>query len=80
MGFRTIAIEQRSGEVWQVLGAIRGEFGRYNDVVARLAKQLSTAANSVDDLGKRTRIMNRKLADVVKLPDQEAAKLLGLEL
>lgn len=77
MGFRTLAIEKRSSEVWQVLGAVQSEFVKYNEVVDTLSRQLNTAANSVKKLGTRTRAMTRKLRDVEKLPDAEAQKLLG---
>ncbi len=77
MGFRSLAIEKRSSEVWQILGAVRGEFGKYNEVVDKLSKQLSTAAKSVESLGIRTRAMNRKLRDVEKLPEATAEILLG---
>lgn len=77
MGFRSLAIETRSAEVWQILGAVRTEFGKYNEVVDRLSKQLTTAAKSVETLGLRTRAMNRKLRDVEKLPDDTAQTLLG---
>ena len=80
MGFRSLAIEKRSSEVWQVLGAVQQEFGKYNKVVEQLGKQLSTAANSVDSLGRRTRAMTRTLRQVEKLPsDMNAAEVLGLE-
>ncbi|WP_368744574.1 DNA recombination protein RmuC [Desertibaculum subflavum] len=79
MGFRSVAIEKRSSEVWQVLGAVRSEFGRYNEVVDRIAKQLNTAAKSVETLGTRTRTMNRKLRDVETLPDEAAQALLGFD-
>lgn len=77
MGFRTLAIQKRSSEVWQVLSAIRTEFGKYGETVDKLKKQLETAANTIDHLGQRTRSMNRKLKDVQTLPDQEAQTLLG---
>ncbi|MEN3953061.1 DNA recombination protein RmuC [Iodidimonas sp. SYSU 1G8] len=77
MGFRSLALEKRSSEVWQVLGAIKGEFGNYNDVVKRLSSQLETAARSVEKLGVRTRAMNRKLRDVETLPGIDAQTLLG---
>jgi DNA recombination protein RmuC len=79
MGFRSLAIEKRSSEVWQVLGAVRSEFAKYNEVVDRIGKQLTTAAKSVETLGTRTRAMNRKLRDVERLPDAKAQALLGLE-
>lgn len=77
MGFRSLAIEKRSSEVWQILGAVRSEFGKYNEVVDKLSKQLSTAAKSVENLGIRTRAMNRTLRDVEKLPEATAEILLG---
>jgi len=77
MGFRSLAIEKRSSEVWQILGAVRGEFGKYNEVVDKLSKQLSTAAKSVESLGIRTRAMKRTLRDVEKLPEATAEILLG---
>jgi DNA recombination protein RmuC len=80
MGFRSLAIERRSGEVWKVLGAVQTEFGKYNAVVEKLGSQLATAAKSVDSLGTRTRAMNRRLRDVEKLPDGMAAStLLGFD-
>jgi DNA recombination protein RmuC len=78
MGFRSLALQKRSSEVWQLLGAIKGEFDKYGDVVGSLARQLNAASNSVDSLGKRTRAMSRKLKDVEVLSDQQASKrLLG---
>ncbi|HEX5281775.1 MAG TPA: DNA recombination protein RmuC [Micropepsaceae bacterium] len=78
MGFRSLAIEKRSSEVWQVLAAVRTEFGNYNSVVDKLARNLSTAAKSVEDLGRRTRVMGRKLKDVEQLEPAAAQTLLGL--
>ena len=69
VGFRTLAIEKRSSEVWQVLGAVKTEFGKYNMVVDGLAKQLNTALGSVEKLGTRTRAMSRTLRNVHDLPD-----------
>src|SRR5579883_365234 len=79
MGFRSVAIEKRSSEVWQVLGAVRGEFEKYNAAVEGLGKHLGTAANSVAELARRTRVMHRKLKNVETLPAPEAAALLGLD-
>jgi DNA recombination protein RmuC len=78
MGFRSLAIEKRSSEVWQVLGAVRSEFMKHGDVVDTLRKQLNTAVNTIDRLGTRTRVMNRALKDVEVLPDSQATALLGL--
>jgi len=79
MGFRSLAIEKRSSEVWEILGAVRNEFGKYNTVVTRLARQLNTAAKSVEALGVRTRAMDRKLGGGDKLPPGTAQLLLGAQ-
>jgi DNA recombination protein RmuC len=64
MGFRTLAIQKRSGEVWRVLGEAKTEFEKYGQVWDRLKKQLETAQNTVDEAGKRTRAVARKLRAV----------------
>ncbi len=68
MGFRTLAIEKRSSEVWSILGAVKSEFGRFGDVLANTKKQLQTVANSIDAAETRTRQIERKLKDVESLP------------
>lgn len=80
MGFRSLAIAKRTSEVWQILGAIRSEFGKYGDVVDRLRNQLNTAVNTIDNLGTRTRAMNRKLREVEVLPDAAAQRVLVLDV
>ncbi|WP_415914393.1 DNA recombination protein RmuC [Paraburkholderia sp. J67] len=77
MGFRTLAIEKRSSEVWQVLGAVKTEFGKFGDVLARTKSQLETVTRSIEAAEVRTRVMNRKLRDVEALPGEEATNLLG---
>ncbi|HDR9338654.1 TPA: DNA recombination protein RmuC, partial [Burkholderia multivorans] len=79
MGFRTLAIEQRSSEVWQVLGAVKTEFGKFGDVLARTKSQLETVTRSIEAAAQRTRVMNRKLKQVEALPGDAAAGLLGAE-
>ena len=80
MGFRSLAIEKRSSEVWKLLGAVQQEFGKYNDVVDKLGRQLSTAALSVEKLNSRTKIMSRKLRGVeVLTTEAEGTALLGLD-
>ncbi|RKU01448.1 DNA recombination protein RmuC [Burkholderia sp. Nafp2/4-1b] len=79
MGFRTLAIEQRSSEVWQVLGAVKTEFGKFGDVLARTKAQLETVTRSIEAAEQRTRVMNRKLKQVEALPGDTAAGLLGAE-
>ncbi|MBX3507850.1 MAG: DNA recombination protein RmuC [Parvibaculum sp.] len=78
MGFRTLAIQERSGEVRKILGAVRTEFKKHGDVVESLKRQLQTAIGSVDKLGTRTRQMERQLRDVEALPAEDAGALLGL--
>jgi len=79
MGFRTLAIERRSSEVWQVLGAVKTEFGKFGEALAKTKKQLETVTRSIEDTEKRTRAMNRKLRDVEELPGNAATDLLGGE-
>ena len=77
---RSMAIAQRSSDVWKILSAVRTEFKRYNETVSKVARQLNTAVGSVDELRKRTGLMDRALRDVETMPDDgSSAKLLGLE-
>ena len=76
MGFRTLAIQKRSSEVWQVLGAAKAEFQKYGDVWDKLGKQLDTARKTVDEAGKRTRAVERRLRGVEVLDAPVAAALL----
>lgn len=79
MGFRTLAIQQRSSEVWKVLAAVKTEFGKFGDVLDKLKRQLATASKTVDATGVRTRAMARTLRDVEEMPsDADAVKLLGI--
>jgi len=76
MGFRTLALEQRSAEVWEVLGAVKTEFGKFGDVLAKTKKKLSEAANTIDEAEVRTRAMTRKLKSVEGLSDTQSQLLL----
>lgn len=77
MGFRTLAIQKRSGEVWKVLGAVRTEFDTFGDVIQRAQSRLEQANTELDRLvGVRTRQIQRKLKDVTALSSSEAAELL----
>jgi len=78
MGFRTLAIERRSSEVWQVLAAVKTEFGKFGPVLDRVRKKLQEATNSIDDAGKRGRAIERRLRDVETLPGTDVEKVLGL--
>ena len=77
MGFRTLAIEQRSSEVWELLSAVKTEFGRFGDVLARTKAQLQTVTNSIGQAETRTRQMARKLKGVEALPAPQVEQLLG---
>ncbi|VVE22144.1 recombinase RmuC [Pandoraea communis] len=80
MGFRTLAIERRSSEVWQVLGAVKTEFTKFGDVLAKTKAQLETVTRSIDKAEVRTRAMARQLKAVEALPGEQAVELLGAEL
>ena len=79
MGFRTLAIQRRSSEVWNLLAAVKTEFGKYGEVMAKVKKKLEEATNNVDSVGTRTRAIERKLRDVQELPATDAQGVLMLE-
>ena len=76
MGFRTLALEKRSSEVWEVLGAVKTEFGKFGEVLAKAKKKLTEAGDTLDGAAVRTRAMQRKLKAVEALPDAQVAQLL----
>lgn len=78
MGFRTLAIEKRSSEVWQVLGAAKAEFMKYGQVWEKLGRQLDTAKRTVDEAGRRTRAVTKRLKDVETLDGVETPVLIDL--
>ncbi len=78
LGFRSLAIEQQASEVWQVLGAVKTEFGRFGDVLAKVKKQLATASNTIENTERRTRAMARTLREVEQLPGAKSDELLEL--
>ena len=73
MGFRTLAIEKRSSEVWQLLGAVKTEFGKFGQVLAKTKKKLQEASNTIDSAEVRTRAIQRKLRKVQEIPQGDAA-------
>ena len=79
MGFRTLALEKRSSEVWQVLGAVKTEFGKFGDVLAKVKSQTQTVLNTLDSAETRSRAMNRALKTVEALPQDRARQVLPLE-
>ncbi|GLQ91878.1 DNA recombination protein RmuC [Dyella acidisoli] len=80
MGFRTLAIQKRSSEVWQLLGAVKNEFGKFGDVLKMVRKKLDEAGRHIDATAVRTRAIERKLRDVESLPGEQAQQLLGESL
>ncbi|HLO62574.1 MAG TPA: DNA recombination protein RmuC, partial [Azonexus sp.] len=78
MGFRTLAIEQRSAEVWAVLGAVKTEFGKFGEALAHTKKKLDEASNSIAKAETRTRQLSRKLKEVEALPVADSEQLIGV--
>ena len=78
MGFRTLAIERRSSEVWQVLGAVKSEFVKFGEVLDKVKKKLDEASTQIEQTGVRSRAITRRLRDVEALPGAEADPLLPL--
>ena len=78
MGFRTLAIEQRSAEVWAVLGAVKTEFGKFGEALAHTKKKLDEASNSISKAEVRTRQLSRKLKEVEALPAADSEQLIGV--
>lgn len=79
MGFRTLAIEKRSSEVWTVLAAVKTEFGKFGGMLEKVQKNLETAGSQLDEvIGKRTRAIERKLRGVQELPADQSANILAI--
>ena len=76
MGFRTLAIEQRSSEVWRLLGEVKSEFGKFGGILEKAEKQLNTVSKSIGEAGRKTRTISRALRDVESLPAAEVQSLL----
>ena len=76
MGFRTLALEKRSAEVWEVLGAVKTEFGKFGDALAHTRKKLQEATNTIDAAQSRSNVMTRRLKAVEALPEPRALELL----
>ena len=77
MGFRTLAIQKRSSEVWKMLGAIKSQFGKFGDVLENVQKKLDAAGKEIGEASNRHRIMTTKLAKIEELPTDEASRLLS---
>ena len=79
MGFRTLALEKRSSEVWQVLGAVKTEFGKFGDVLARVKSQTETVLNTLSSAEQRSRVMSKALRQVEALPEIDSARLIPMD-
>ena len=79
MGFRTLALEKRSSEVWQVLGAVKTEFGKFGDVLAKIKSNAETMLNTVSSAEQRSRVMGKALRNVEALPEVDSARLIPLD-
>ena len=80
MGFRTLAIQKRTGEVWTVLGAVKTEFGKFGGLLEKVQKNLQSAGDQLEEvMGKRTRAIERKLRQVEQLPHEESRKILPID-
>lgn len=80
MGFRTLAIEKRSSDVWNLLSAVKTEWTRYGAVLAKVQKKLGEASNTIEEVHVRSRAIGRKLKDVQELPGPEAETVLTMEV
>ncbi|MBE3555319.1 MAG: DNA recombination protein RmuC [Thermicanus sp.] len=76
MGFRTLAIQKRSSEVWQLLGAVKTEFHRFGTILEKTQKKIQEASNTIEDAAKKSRTIERKLSSVEALPEEEVPTLL----
>ena len=79
MGFRTLAIQKRSSEVWQLLAAVKSEFGKYGEVLDKVKKKLAEASSTIDQVSHRKRQIDKKLSGVETLPNFDANRLLSLD-
>jgi DNA recombination protein RmuC len=76
MGFRTLAIQKRSSEVWEILGAVKSEFGKYGEMLDKVQKKLQEASKTIDDVAVRKRAIDRRLRAVESLPESQVEALL----
>ena len=77
MGFKSVAIEKRSSEVWQTLGAVKSQFGKFGDLLDATHKKLVESANKIESAATTSRQIERKLKDVEELPSAESVKMIG---
>jgi DNA recombination protein RmuC len=78
MGFRTLAIERRSSEVWQLLGAVKTQFGQFGVLLEKVHKKLDQASSTIEDAARKSRTIERRLKDVEEVPVDSVGELLSL--
>jgi DNA recombination protein RmuC len=78
-GFKTLAIQKRSSEVWAILGAVKTEFSRFGGILEKTQKKLQEASNTIDEATRRSRAMERRLRSVESLPEDQVKPILGDE-
>ncbi|HQL06033.1 MAG TPA: DNA recombination protein RmuC [Treponemataceae bacterium] len=79
MGFRSLAVEKRTSEIWSLLGTVKTEFGKFGDVLEKTKKKLDDASKEIDSAGARSRAIERKLRDVQELPDGKSVAMIEIE-
>ena len=79
MGFKTLAIQKRSSEVWNLLAAVKTEWTKYGEVLDKVQKKLQEASHTMDEAHRRTRAIGRQLREVQELPAGEAGTVLKLD-
>ena len=78
VGFRTLAIEQRSSEVWKILGAVKTQFDSFGEVLAKVQRKLAQATSDIETVGTKARSMQRKLREVEGVPVKDSDTLFGI--
>ena len=78
MGFRILTVEQRSSEVWQLLGAVKTQFGQFGGLLEKVHKKLDQASSTIEDAARKSRTIERRLRTVQELPGEAASSLLSL--
>lgn len=79
MGFKTLAIEQKAGEVWNYLAAVKTQFRLFGGVMSKLKDQISKVSKTIDDTDKRTKMMDKKLRALEEVSQDDAESILGIE-
>jgi DNA recombination protein RmuC len=79
MGFRTLTIQKRSAEVWDILGAVKAEFLKFGSTISQVERKLREASNKISEVHTRSNVLQRKLRDIDTLSESDSAAVLRLE-